>query len=274
VEVSTHDTRDGTIGGLFDPRMGVLENGKLCRSCGLNNHNCPGHFGHIKLNYPIANPLFKDEIAAYANCFCMRKMCARLVLTKDQMQLLGFLKKEGQARIFAVKEYCENIEECPYCKEPHGTIKYYSKDNKFLITYSKKDEFISVSYEQFYDMFNNIKDEDLILMGFNRDKLYNGRPSNLIIKNLLVLPPICRSPVSSGTVECHDDLTYKYLDIIKVNNKIVSNKDLNERKIAEYIEQLDFHITMLMDNTKSKITDNKNRMIKCIHSRMKGKCCR
>ena len=36
VEITTHSTQEGKIGGLADPRMGVLENGKLCRSCGLN----------------------------------------------------------------------------------------------------------------------------------------------------------------------------------------------------------------------------------------------
>jgi len=35
VEITTHTTYEGTepkIGGLFDPRMGVLDNGKVCRT--------------------------------------------------------------------------------------------------------------------------------------------------------------------------------------------------------------------------------------------------
>ena len=40
-------------GGLFDPRMGVLDNGKVCRTCGQTNHGCPGHFGHYRLSRPV-----------------------------------------------------------------------------------------------------------------------------------------------------------------------------------------------------------------------------
>ena len=56
VEITTHTTYEGSepkIGGLFDPRMGVLDNGKTCRSCGQTNHNCPGHFGHYRLARPV-----------------------------------------------------------------------------------------------------------------------------------------------------------------------------------------------------------------------------
>jgi DNA-directed RNA polymerase beta' subunit len=46
VEITSQATYEGNepkTGGLFDPRMGVLENGKVCRSCGQTNHGCPGH---------------------------------------------------------------------------------------------------------------------------------------------------------------------------------------------------------------------------------------
>jgi len=281
-KMSTVEIKDSKLSGpntVYAPELGST-NDKQCVICGNANAwdvlSCPGHFGHIKLNYPIPNPLFKDEVATFARCFCSRKMCARLVVTKETMTLSGLIKKSGQARIYAIQEYCENVDECPYCKNPHGNIKYLQKDNKYFVTYAaRKDEFIPVSYEQLYDTFNNIKDEDLVMMGFSREMLFNSRPSNLIIKNLLVMPTILRTSVSSGNVECHDDLTYKYIDIVKVNNKIgviMNDKAVkDDRKISEFIEQLDFNITMLMDNTRQKITDNKNRMFKCIHSRLKGK---
>jgi len=259
---------------VYSPELGSI-NKTQCVVCkntlSVEGDDCPGHFGHIKLNYPIPNPLFRDDIASYAMCFCNKPICARLVVTKEKLILNNILNKEGQARIAAIKELCANVDECPYCKNPHGHIKYCSKENKFMLSYNKKDEVIQINYKLLFDIFNNIKDEDLILMGFNRDMLFNSRPSNLIIKNLLVLPTICRTPVKSGNVECHDDITYKYIDIIKANNKLANMKELNERKIVEYIETLDYNITMIMDNTRNKVTDNKNRLFKCIHSRIKGK---
>jgi DNA-directed RNA polymerase II subunit RPB1 len=37
--------------GLFDLRLGPLDKGK-CESCGRGVRDCPGHFGHIELEYP------------------------------------------------------------------------------------------------------------------------------------------------------------------------------------------------------------------------------
>lgn len=44
------------IGGLFDPRMGVLEPGLVCPTDGHNYINTPGYFGHIELATPCLLP--------------------------------------------------------------------------------------------------------------------------------------------------------------------------------------------------------------------------
>ena len=43
---------------VYDERMGVLNNTKVCPQCEENYSKCVGHFGHIKLNYEIIHPLF------------------------------------------------------------------------------------------------------------------------------------------------------------------------------------------------------------------------
>ena len=55
-EVYTNETYDGDqpkVGGLFDPRMGVLDHGKKCPTDELDNRHCPGYFGHIDLAKPV-----------------------------------------------------------------------------------------------------------------------------------------------------------------------------------------------------------------------------
>ena len=50
VEINKHETYEKdnpVIKGLFDSRMGSTEMGKICATCGQNNINCPGHFGHV-----------------------------------------------------------------------------------------------------------------------------------------------------------------------------------------------------------------------------------
>ena len=41
------------IGGLFDPRMGVLEPGLICPTDGYTYIDTPGYFGHIELARPV-----------------------------------------------------------------------------------------------------------------------------------------------------------------------------------------------------------------------------
>jgi len=56
VEIKNANTYDGavpSIGGLFDPRMGVIDNNKICPTDGLDNRDCPGYFGHYELSRPV-----------------------------------------------------------------------------------------------------------------------------------------------------------------------------------------------------------------------------
>ena len=55
-EIYTNETYDGDnpkVGGLFDPRLGVLDHGKKCPTDELDNRHCPGYFGHIGLAKPV-----------------------------------------------------------------------------------------------------------------------------------------------------------------------------------------------------------------------------
>ena len=53
VKIITADTYDDDgfpiEMGLMDPRLGVIDPGLRCRSCGGRPGECPGHFGHIDL---------------------------------------------------------------------------------------------------------------------------------------------------------------------------------------------------------------------------------
>ena len=55
-EITSRDTyinNKPAIGGLFDPRMGVLEPGLICPTDGLDYMQTPGYFGHIELARPV-----------------------------------------------------------------------------------------------------------------------------------------------------------------------------------------------------------------------------
>ena len=59
---------DPVICGLFDPRMGVLDHGKICPTDGLDNRFCPGYFGYIELVRPLFYIQFLDIVSKICKC--------------------------------------------------------------------------------------------------------------------------------------------------------------------------------------------------------------
>ena len=81
--ITTRDTyvnNKPVIGGIFDPRMGVLEPGMICPTDGMNYINCPGYFGHIKLAKPVFWVQHLDEIINIMKCVCHK--CGKLLISK------------------------------------------------------------------------------------------------------------------------------------------------------------------------------------------------
>jgi len=56
--------------GLMDPRMGVIDPGLRCKTCGGRAGECPGHFGHVELIAPVIHVGFEGPHAGNAvRCF-------------------------------------------------------------------------------------------------------------------------------------------------------------------------------------------------------------
>ena len=101
VKVTKTDTYTGNepiVGGLFDPRMGVLEHNKVCTTCEQKNVFCPGHFGHIELAKPVFHAMFFDIVKKILKCVCFR--CSRILIS--QHTTIEELKNE-MTRILAIK---------------------------------------------------------------------------------------------------------------------------------------------------------------------------
>ena len=82
VEVKTADTYkdDGHAfkQGLMDPKMGVIDPGIRCETCGNKHEECPSHFGHIALELPVMHIGFTNLIKNCLKSTC--NSCSKVLL--------------------------------------------------------------------------------------------------------------------------------------------------------------------------------------------------
>ncbi|MEM2141667.1 MAG: DNA-directed RNA polymerase subunit A', partial [Candidatus Thorarchaeota archaeon] len=68
--------------GIMDQRLGVIDPGQRCRTCGNRVGNCPGHFGHIELARPIMHEGYAKVIHKVLRAVC--RECSRILLGDDE----------------------------------------------------------------------------------------------------------------------------------------------------------------------------------------------
>ena len=286
VEITNFGTFDGSeprIGGLFDPRMGVLDNGKTCRSCGQTNHNCPGHFGHYKLARPVYYIQFFPTIMNIMNCICIR--CSKLLIDKELNK--NVLKKRGEARWRAVLTACANISRCGqdtedgcgalqpsrYLREAIARI-VAEWDNMDVTAKDEKKQRQVLECEYVLRLFRRITDEDVDFMGFNR---YWCRPDWMICSILPIPPPQVRpSVIQDNNQRSEDDLTHKLFEIIQTNNTVQDKINNNAAKniIDDQYAVLQYHVATLVDNQIPGVAPSAQRSgrpLKSIQQRLGSK---
>jgi DNA-directed RNA polymerase II subunit RPB1 len=264
VSQSTYDGSEPKIGGLFDPRMGVLDNGKTCRSCGQTNHNCPGHFGHYRIARPVYFIQFLPYILNILRCICVR--CSKLLIDKSTYKNLAL--RRGEARWREVLALCSNIHRCGQETEDGcGTLQpnRYVRDGIARIIAewdelagdeetkvgdqpAKKKTRQTLEVELVLRLFRQILDEDVDFMGLSR---YWCRPEWMICTVLPIPPPQVRpSVVQDNNQRSEDDLTHKLFEIIKANKRLQEQIDKNGTRnmIDEWTNILQYHIATLIDN--------------------------
>ena len=289
VEITNAGTFDGNeprIGGLFDPRMGVLDNGKTCRSCGQTNHNCPGHFGHYKLARPVYFIQFFQQILNVLDCVCIR--CSKLLIDKNVHKSL--LKKRGEVRWKSVLALCKNITRCGQdIEDGCGAL----QPDRFIreaisrivaewdtITTNEGSGKSTEKQRQVLEceyvlrLFRRITDEDVDFMGLNR---YWCRPDWMICSVMPIPPPQVRpSVIQDNNQRSEDDLTHKLFEIIQTNNALQDkiNNNANKAIIDDQYAVLQYHVATLVDNQIPGVAPSAQRSgrpLKSIQQRLGSK---
>ena len=92
------------IDGLYDPAFGPIEQFDVCSTCGLSQHHCPGHFGHIDLVVPVYHPLLFPTVTKVLRCVCLNchkfKMhTERVKMFKERLDLIDSGQLERAADV-------------------------------------------------------------------------------------------------------------------------------------------------------------------------------
>ncbi len=273
VEITKHDTYEKNvpvIKGLFDPRMGVTDMGKTCKTCGQKNISCPGHFGHIKLSKPVYHYHFINTTVKILNCVCFR--CSKLLIDVDDHNSKEIFKKPPNIRFNEIYNMSQKIKLCKSCNA--------DQPDKFKLVgldgISKKindsEELIDIEYIK--SVLERITDEDATFLGFSEKWC---RPEWLICSTLPVPPPSVRPSVKQDNSQrMDDDLTHKLSDIVKTNNVLKQKIDSDSRKdtIDDWSKLLQYHVATLIDNDipgLAQASHRSGRALKSIRQRLKGK---
>jgi len=297
VKVLVPDTYDDDgypiDGGLVDTKMGVVDPGLRCKTCGGRVKECPGHFGHIDLvrpvvhvEYgkhlyyilkstcpschhvlgketkvlaeeepaaPVADPAKKDEGSADAGVSEEKKQEATAAV--DTVTRESKRKKEKGSR------------KCNHCGAELPEIRLVKPT-----TFTKDKE--SMLPTEIRDWLSSIREGDLRELGF--DPIYS-RPEWMVMTVLPVPPVNVRPSITLETGErSEDDLTHKLVDIIRINQKLEANINAGAPQliIEDLWELLQYHVTTYFDNETANIPPARHRSgrpLKTLAQRLKGK---
>jgi len=260
--------------GLMDPRMGVIEPGLRCKTCGqrVGKDKCPGHFGHIDLAMPVIHVGHIKIIRDSLRSTC--RDCGHLLLTKkEQENFLEEIKnydREGRQKTYLFKQIVKDARKaskCPHCGREVGKIELDKpttlRENGKKLTPSEVREWLE-----------KIRDEDLPLLDIN---VKASRPEWTVLTVLPVPPVTVRPSVTLQSGErSEDDLTHKLVDVIRINQRLQENRDAGAPQliVEDLWELLQYHITTYLDNQTSGIPPARHRSgrpLKTLAQRLKGK---
>jgi len=243
-------------GGLMDLRLGAIDPGVKCRTCGGGLKECLGHPGRIDLARGVIHLKYIPLIEMGLRCFCHD--CGKLLLADKDLE-----KHSPSARAKKAKD----AKKCPHCSVAHEKVKI-DKPTSFYI--GKKRLFPT----QIREMLVNIPDEELEKVGVNPK---TSRPEWAVLTSLLVPAVTVRPSIILESGErSEDDLTHKLSDVIRANQRLWENLNAGapEVIIEDLWDLLQFHITTFFDNTVARIPPARHRSgqpLKTITERIKGK---
>ena len=289
VNRDTYINNRPVIGGLFDPRMGVLDPGLICPSDGLDYIDSPGYFGHIKLARPVYYIQYLGSIQKILRCVCLK--CSKVLINKDKHNhLLELPNDQRWNKIFALaskKKRCgEDSHNGCGCLQPKikkeglsTIVAEWNSTEEELSNYefskiNNNKLIMKLTPELVLKIFKKISSEDIKFLGF--DNIWS-KPEWMICQVMAVPPPSMRPSVKHDIQQrSEDDLTHIIINIIK-SNKTLGEKieqKANNNVIDDWTTVLQYYVATLVDNKipgVAAVAQRSGRPLKAIKERLNGK---
>lgn len=203
--------------GVNDAHMGTTDHAIRCKSCLQSKKWCPGHYGEIRLRYPVQSPMFLKEIVRWLKVICFS--CGRLVV---EYQPLG-VKRELILNEYARRVRTSGKQEvkCVHCGANHPHIVREKDDH--ITVYAEfthgADKIRHPLYPHLIEnIFQKVTPETVELMG----KPLQCHPSKFILRVLRVSPNTIRPSAKkmTGGRSNHNNTTLFLQAIIKLNEEM------------------------------------------------------
>jgi len=243
-------------GGLMDLRLGAIDPGVRCRTCGGRLKECLGHPGSIDLARAVIHLKYVPIIEIGLRSFCHE--CGKLLLEDKKASKYTPSERAKKAK---------DNKKCPHCGVAHEKVKL-DKPTSFYI--GRKRLFPT----EIRELLVKIPDSELKKIGVEPSTC---RPEWAILTSLLVPPVTVRPSIILETGErSEDDLTHKLSDIIRANQRLWENLNAGapEVIIEDLWDLLQYHVTTFFDNTVTRVPPARHRSgqpLKTITERIKGK---
>jgi DNA-directed RNA polymerase subunit A' len=278
ISIDVYD-EDGTPieGSVMDPRLGVIEPGQKCPTCGNTMGQCPGHFGHIELVRPVIHIGFVKHIYDLLRVTCRK--CGRVRIAEEDInrykRIYIAIKKRWPSAARRLVEHVKKLalknNECPHCKEIQYKIKL---EKPYTFYEERKEGLIKLTPSDIRERLERIPNDDLEILGYDPT---TTRPEWFIL-TVLPVPPITIRPsimIESG-IRAEDDLTHKLVDIVRINERLKESLDAGAPQliIEDLWELLQYHVATYFDNEIPGLPPAKHRSgrpLRTIAQRLKGK---
>lgn len=270
-EVTSYETlrSDGrpVKNGVLDPRMGLDHQG-TCATCNQPSLECLGHYGYITMhpNYPLYNMMFKIPLLKLMNVLCAG--CGHLPIAVDVAETTVRGLKGIGGRLSAMHKACTGIKECASCGDTRVSVVTW-QNFRLVRAQTVPDVQTSViTALQAYTMLSRVRADECALLGFS-----GNHPRDLMNTLVVVVPPCARPGVLIDEYRAEDDITVKYIDMVKTLHALTeAHENGHPGHVLEDLHaQLQMHWSTLQRNDTGSSMTKGGRPTKSIYDRNTGK---